>query len=118
MGNLAPLSQGFMDFQKGNSQDLMEFLDGFKDIPDTNIETPTVPAEDSQEPEFREQTTTVPQEIGVASNVRQPDEANFNDTRLASVDDLISPPTGTSVQNAQDLFPQDSLLQAALRRRA
>ena len=118
VGNLAPLSQGFMDFQKGNSQDLMEFLDGFKDIPDTNIETPTVPAEDSQEPEFREQTTTVPQEIGVASNVRQPDEANFNDTRLASVDDLISPPTGTSVQNAQDLFPQDSLLQAALRRRA
>ena len=117
VGNFAPLSQGFNDFQKGNNQELMEFLEGFKDIPDTNIETPTVPAEESQEPEFREQVTPIPQETGVASNVQQ-NEPRFTDTRLASVDDLLASPTDTSASNAQDLFPQDALLQAALRRRA
>lgn len=117
VGNFAPLSKGFNDFQKGNNQELMEFLEGFKDIPDTNIETPTVPAEESQEPEFREQVTPIPQETGVASNVQQ-NEPRFTDTRLASVDDLLASPTDTSARNAQDLFPQDALLQAALRRQA
>lgn len=115
IGNFSPLSKGFNDFQKGNNQDLMDFMEGFKDIPDTNVDTPTVPVEESQEPSFRENNVPVPEETAVVKAPVDQGQQQFD--RLASVEELFAAPTPSSAESAQALFPQDTLLQASLRKR-
>ena len=117
VGTYGPLSIGFNNFKKGNNQDLMEFMEQFKNIPDTNIEAPTAPAGESQEPQFRENITTVPSENAVVKAPTNQQQPSFD--RLASVEELLSnSPTQSSARNAEVLFPQDALLQASLKGRA